>query len=279
MNRVTGSYSASSLLYNKSKPRKISSAKRKKSRESSKDKKKDKGYNSPGKIMVGNYIPHPSSQTFLLKNNDEEPINLRYAAVRPKHESAFKSLVYSPNGRPSSKTKKKTKTSILGNTFSSSGTKTNTLISTMQKKKSIGYYSKKVESQRSSSFNKRPSNEVIAVPSHRPASGSTKRKKVKESPKTSSRLYGYPSSTATSKFLAGKSLSKYASVDHLLDSNKKSLKPSLKLKSSKITSKQSKNSSMDNIFKNSLLDNELKYSYKGMPSSLKLKTKEKSKLK
>jgi hypothetical protein len=251
------------------KPRKITSAKRKKSRESTREKKKD-SYNSPPKAT--------SSHTFLQKSKNDELTNLRYAAVRPKHESAFEALVYSPNGRPISKIKKKSK-NILATTYNSLKTKSSLLSNSFKKKKSIGYYSKQSENPRSSSFNKRPSSDVVAIPNQRSASGSSKRKKVKESPKTSSRLYGYPSTTATSKFLAGKSLSKYASVDHLIDSSKKILKPSLKLKSSKIFTKQSKNSSMDSMFKKSFLDNELKYSYKGMPSSLKVKAKDKTKIK
>jgi hypothetical protein len=271
MNRGVASYSAST------KPRKITSAKRKKSRESTREKKKDH-YNSPGKIMVSKYTPSTSSHTFLHKNTNDELTNLRYAAVRPKNESAFKSLVYSPSGRPISKVKKKTK-NALASTFNSLGTKSSILAKPFQKKKSIVHFTKKTENPRSSSYNKRPSSEIVGILGQRSASGSSKRKKIKESPKTSSRLYGYPSTTATSKFLAGKSLSKYASVDHLIDSSKKSLKPSLKLKSSKVFTKQSKNSIMDGLFKNQYLDNELKYSYKGMPASLKVKSKDKVKIK
>lgn len=119
----------------------------------------------------------------------------------------------------------------------------------------------------------------MATPVQRPMSGSTKRKKAKESPiSTINGQLGYTSTTSTSKYLGGKSLNKYASVDQLFDAKNIMSKPSLKVKSNKLTAKQSKNSSVDNMFKNSLLDNELKYSYKGIPSSLKVK-KDKSKLK
>lgn len=90
-------------------------------------------------------------------------------------------------------------------------------------------------------------------------------------------LYGYSSTTGTSKFLGGKSLSQYASVDQLFEA-KNSSKPSLKLKSSKLGGKQFKNSSVDSIFQKNYLDNELKYSNKNLPSNLKIK-KEKSKAK
>lgn len=133
MNRGLGSYSASSLLYNKPKSRKTSSAKRKKTREGSKEKRRNKKYNSPGKIMGSNYIPQPSTQTFVFKNPSTDPINLRYGAVRPSHaESAFKNLVYSPGTRQSSKTKKP-KTGF-SSTYKSSGTKSNSLIGSFSKK-------------------------------------------------------------------------------------------------------------------------------------------------
>jgi hypothetical protein len=105
MNKGINSFSSGSLLYNKSKPRKGSGTKRKKSRESSKEKTKSKLYNSPGKIMVGNYAPQTSSTTFL-QNSSTDPTNLKYSSARPvAPESAFKNLVYSPNARPSSKKK------------------------------------------------------------------------------------------------------------------------------------------------------------------------------
>ena len=105
MNRGINSFSSGSLLYNKSKPRKGSATKRKKSRESSKEKSKSKLYTSPGKIMVGNYIPQTSTTT-LLQNSSTDPTNLKYSSARPAPvESAFSNLVYSPNGRPSSKKK------------------------------------------------------------------------------------------------------------------------------------------------------------------------------
>ena len=170
----------------------------------------------------------------------------------------------------------------LGSTFNTSSMKSNPLLSAFQKKKQLtGYYSKnkKPEPNRSASFNKRPDG-TMATPVQRCNSGSTKRKKPKDSPKSTigSQLYSHPSTSATSKFLAGKSLNKYASVDQLFDSKKAFSKPTLKLKSSKITSKQSKNSSVDNMFQRSLLDNELKYSSKAFPTNLKVK-KEKSKAK
>lgn len=105
MNRGLGSYSAADLLYQKNKPRKVSSGKRKKSRESSREKNPNKLYTSPGKIMVGSYVPQTSSQNFLLTSSGE-PTNLKYSGVRPVHpESAFKNLVLSPGSRPSSKKK------------------------------------------------------------------------------------------------------------------------------------------------------------------------------
>lgn len=90
-------------------------------------------------------------------------------------------------------------------------------------------------------------------------------------------LYGYSSTSGASKFLGGKSLSTYASVDQLFDA-KNSSKPSLKLKSSKLGGKQNKNSSVDSIFQKNYLENELKYSNKNFPSNLKIK-KDKSKTK
>lgn len=285
MKKGFGSYSASSLLKGTSKTRRVTSGKRKKSRESSKEKTKNKMYTSPGKIMVGNYVPQTASQNFLLKNTGEEPTNLRYAAVRPKHsESAFNNLVYSPATRPSSKPKKKVKTAT-SYAFNSSGSKGE--FSKLSRNPNFNFtgekllnytgglktslYSKKSQTNRGGSFNKRPSSgSSFGTTGQRSASGSIKRKKARESPKQSHHLYNYPSTTATSKFLTGKSLSKYASVDHLL-SSKKALKPSIKVKNSSISHKQSKNSSMDGVFRNSLLDSDLKYSYKGMPSNLKVK--------
>lgn len=172
---------------------------------------------------------------------------------------------------------------VLGSTFNTSSTKSNPLLSAFQKKKQLtGYYTKnakKTEPNRSASFNKRPAG-TMATPVQRCNSGSTKRKKPKDSPKSTigSQMYSYSSTSAASKFLAGKSLNKYASVDQLFDNKKALSKPGLKLKTSKITSKQSKNSSVDNMFQRSLLDNELKYSNKAFPTNLKVK-KEKSKIK
>lgn len=106
MNYGINSLSSGNLLYNKSKTRKVNSAKRKKSRESSREKAKGKLYNSPGKIMHGNYVPQTASQTFLLKGASQDPTNLKYSSVRMKPaESAFKNLVFSPQGRPASKKK------------------------------------------------------------------------------------------------------------------------------------------------------------------------------
>ena len=82
-------------------------------------------------------------------------------------------------------------------------------------------------------------------------------------------VYGYASTTGSSKFLEGKSLSTFASIDQLFEA-KNANKPSLKLKSSKITAKQNKNSSVDSIFQKNYLENELKYSYKNLPSNLKI---------
>lgn len=155
-------------------------------------------------------------------------------------------------------------------------------MNSFQKKKQLtGYYSKnkKNESNRSASYTKRNSN-TMATPNQRCSSGSAKRKKPKESPKSTinGQLYGYGSTTASSKFLGGKSLNKYASVDHLYDAKKVAGKPTLKVKASKITAKGSKNSSVDNLFQRNLLDSDLKYSYKGLPSNLKVK-KDRNKLK
>jgi hypothetical protein len=250
-------------------------------------------YTSPGKIMVGNYVPQTASQNFLLKNSGD-PTNLRYAAVRPKHsESAFKNLVYSPPGRTSSKPKSKKVKTSGSYAFGSSGSKgefsklsrnpnfvlTGDKLMNYTGSFKSSLYSKKSDSSRGGSFNKRPSSGTsLGSHGHRSASGSLKRKKPRDSPKQSHHLYNYTGTSATSKFLAGKSLSKYASVDHLMGS-KKSLKPSIKVKSAKLSNKQSKNSSMDSLFsKNRLLDSDLKYSYKGIPSNLKVK-KERSKLK
>lgn len=114
----------------------------------------------------------------------------------------------------------------------------------------------------------------MGTPIQRSNSGSAKRKKPKDSPKSTlnSQLYGHPSTTASSKFLAGKGLTKYGSVDQLFDNKKAYSKPSLKVKPSKITGKISKNISVDEMYKRSMLDNELRY------SNMKIK-KDKSKLK
>jgi hypothetical protein len=230
-------------------------------------------------MMVGNYIPS-STQTFLYQNSSNEPTNLKYAAVKAKPiESAFKNLVYSPNGRPGSKSKK-TK-SNLGSTFSSNGVKGNLLMNSFKNSKQLtSYYSKdkKSESNRSASYNKRQQN-TMGNPHQRASTGSAKRKKAKDSPKTTlnAQTQGYSTSSSTTKFLAGSIGKKYGSMDYLFDSKTK-FKPSLKVKAQRVPSKQSKNSSADNLFQKAMLDNELKYSYKGISKQLKIK-KDKSKVK
>lgn len=90
-------------------------------------------------------------------------------------------------------------------------------------------------------------------------------------------IHGYTSTSASNKFLTGKSMVKYASVDQLLYSDNSS-KPSLKVKSSKLQAKM-KNSTADNIFQHNFGDSELKYSSKNLPSNLKASKERKSKLK
>ena len=110
MNREMNSYSSGALLSYQQKQRKVSSGKRKKSRDSSKEKpKKSKDgriYSSPGKMMSKNFVPHTSAHTFIYKNASDDPSNLKFTStlVRPS-EFAFKGLVQSPQPRPSSKKK------------------------------------------------------------------------------------------------------------------------------------------------------------------------------
>lgn len=231
-------------------------------------------------MMVNNYAPHTSSQTFAFANGTENPTNLKYASSTSKPaESAFKAMVLSPHGRPSSK-KSKTKEGY-GSTMNSTTNLSSNLLSSFQKKKQLTSYlskAKRNEANRSASFNKRPKSSIVPQP-QRSNSGSSKRKKPKDSPKTSvtSQMFGYTTTSATSKFLAGKSLTKFTSVDQLFD-GKSSAKPSLKLKSSKLMSKQSKNSSVDCLGHKGYLENDLKYSNKNYPVNLKVK-KDKSKIK
>ena len=110
MNRDFNSYSASALLSYQPKPRKVTSGKRKKSRDSSKDKlrksKDGRIHSSPGKMMPKNYVPQTSSNALLYKNSIDDPTNLKFTSgiIRPA-ESAFKNLAFSPHGRPESKKK------------------------------------------------------------------------------------------------------------------------------------------------------------------------------
>lgn len=107
------------------------------------------------------------------------------------------------------------------------------------------FYGRKADTGRSSSFSKRPkSGSKLSNRSQRSASGN----------------------------IAGKSLNKYSSLNSFI-SSKKAFRP-------KMFSKQSKNSSMDNVFKGNYFDKGIKYGYsnKGIPHNLKIK-KEKSRLK
>ena len=165
---------------------------------------------------------------------------------------------------------------------SSTSSHSKIILNSLQNKKELASYlgkGKRNDTNRSASFNKRPSSGNILSTQQRSTSGSTKRKKTKDSPKPSSNtmMHGYTSTNTSNKFLTGKSLSKYASVDQLMYSDNSS-KPSLKVKSSKLSAKTNKNSSVDSIFQQNYLDNELKYSNKIYPSNLKVK-KDKSKLK
>ena len=232
-------------------------------------------------MMSNNYVPQTSSHTFILKSATDDPSNLKFSntLVRPS-EFAFKGLAQSPQVRPSSK-KKKTKTST-GSMINPASYNSKIILNSHQNKKELASYlskSKRNDTNRSSSFNKRPSSGNTTSSQQRPTSGSTKRKKTKDSLKqsTNTMIHGYTSTTSTNKFLTGKTLAKYASVDQLMYSDSSS-KPSLKVKSSKLSSKANKNSSVDSIFQQNYLDNELKYSNKNLPSNLKVK-KEKSKLK
>lgn len=211
--------------------------------------------------MLGNYVPSNSTQNFVFKNPSNDPTNLRYAAVKPSHaESAFKNLMYSPSGRPASKTKKKPKTGI-SSSYHSSGHKNSALMGTVSKKLMPSYYGRKSDNSRSSSYNKRPkSGSKLSNRTQRSSSGTLKSTK------------GSLGSTSKTKFGAAKGLNKYASVDAFMDASK-TLRPF------KISSKQSKNSSVDGLFKGSQ-PRGLKYSYssKGMPSNLKIK-KDRTKLK
>jgi len=110
------------------------------------------------------------------------------------------------------------------------------------------------------------------------SASSLKRNKDKKSA-LDNQILGYTTTPATNTFLASKHLHKYASVDNILyDTKNLSLKPSLKVKSSKLEAKQSKNSSMDDMIQRSYLDNQIKLASKKHPSNLKIK-KEKIKTK
>ena len=98
--------------------------------------------------------------------------------------------------------------------------------------------------------------------------GTLKRKNSK-SP-LENHIFGYTTTTATSKFLAGKSMNKYLSVDGNLKSKPHGSKPSLKVKSSKIKAKQSKNSSVDDIIQKGYIDNQIVLASKGKPGSMKI---------
>lgn len=110
MNRDFNSYSASGLLSYQPKPRKVSSGKRKKSRDSSKDrlrKSKDgRLHSSPGKMMLNEYASQTSSNPLLYKNSVDDPTNLKFTTgiIRPG-ELAFKGCTFSPHRRPDSKKK------------------------------------------------------------------------------------------------------------------------------------------------------------------------------
>lgn len=216
--------------------------------------------------MLGNYVPSSSTQTLVFKNPGRDPTNLRYAAVKPAHtESAFKNLMYSPAQRPSSKSKKKPKTGYSAS-YNSSGTKSSALMGTFSKKLMPSYYGRKSDSARSSSFNKRPK-------SGSKMSGRSQRSHSSTLKSTKSSL----GSSSKGKFGSSKPLTKYASVDAFMDASK-TLKPF------KISSKQSKNSSVDELLKSSNISAGLKhhYSNKGLPSNLKVKkdrTKKKKKSK
>ena len=104
MNKEFNSYSSGALLSFQPKPRKVASGKRKKSRDSSKEKQrksKDSRLNSsPGKFLTNKYIPQSSTNTLIYKNSVDDPKNLKFTSsnMRPT-ESAFKNLVYSPQGK------------------------------------------------------------------------------------------------------------------------------------------------------------------------------------
>lgn len=219
-------------------------------------------YNSPGKIMLGNYLPSNSTQNFVFKNTSVEPTNMRYAAVKPTHgESAFKSLMTSPPGRPGSKPKKKPKTGI-SSSYNSSNNKSTALMSSVSKKLLPSYYGRKGDLSRGNSYTKRKnSGSKLSNRSKRSSSGTLK--------STKSSL-GYSSK---GKYSGGKSISKYASTDAFKDASK-TLKPF------KISSKQSKNSSVEYLQKSGRFNATLKYSSSdsGLPSNLKIK-KEKTKTK
>lgn len=109
------------------------------------------------------------------------------------------------------------------------------------------------------------------------SSGSLKRKKEKKSA-FEDHLLGYSTNKDSSKYMAVKQISKYASVDNLFDQKINSFKPSLKVKSSKVPAKMSKNSSVDQMVQRSYLDNQIMLAAKNKPSNLKIK-KEKIKTK
>ena len=232
-------------------------------------------------MMIGSYVPSTSSSAFIHKSSAHEPTNLKYSGIRRKPvESAFNDLVYSPGTRPGSKTKKP-KTSSLTSTYNSAAAKSNIIMGGLQGTKHLaGYYSKnkKNDSTRSGSYSKRSQN-AMGTPNQRTTTGSAKRKKPRDSPKSHLNAHapGYSSTASSKKFLAKGLGKQYTSMDYLLEA-KTGVKPSLKVKSSKVSSKQSKNSSMDNLFQKAMLDNELKYTYAGIGKQLKVK-KDRSKLK
>ena len=106
------------------------------------------------------------------------------------------------------------------------------------------------------------------------SAGSLKRKNSKSA--LESHIFGYTTTTATSKFLAGKNMNKYSSVDNLMKSKPHGSKPSLKVKSSKLKAKQSKNSSVDDMIQKGYIDNQIILASKGKPGSMKI-VKEKMK--
>eukprot|EP00344_Euplotes_crassus_P005297 CAMPEP_0197006712 /NCGR_PEP_ID=MMETSP1380-20130617/36638_1 /TAXON_ID=5936 /ORGANISM="Euplotes crassus, Strain CT5" /LENGTH=712 /DNA_ID=CAMNT_0042426415 /DNA_START=245 /DNA_END=2383 /DNA_ORIENTATION=+ len=187
---------------------------------------------------------------------------MRYAAVKPTHgESAFKSLMTSPPGRPGSRSKKKPKTGF-SSSYNSSSNKSTALTGSVSKKFLPSYYGRKGDLSRGNSYTKRK-NSGSKLSSRTQRSNSRTLKSTKSS-------LGYSSK---SKYSGGKSISKYASTDAFKDASK-TFKPF------KVTSKQSKNSSVDYLQKSGRFNSTLKYSSSdsGFPSNLKIK-KEKTKTK